>query len=60
MNEKVEYIIFKEKEKTIHVVGFITDEDKISLTISLTKSYGNYIDSKTIRLENILSRQKVL
>ena len=60
MNEIVEYIIFKEKEETIHVVGFIIDEDRTSLTISLTKSYGDYIDTKTIRLNDVLSRQKLL
>lgn len=56
MKEKVEHIIFKNEEDEIHVVGFILKENKKTLTLSLTKSYGDHVDIQTIQKSDILTR----
>lgn len=59
--EQAEYIIWKENNtqnecREIHAIGFVIKETKSSITISLTKNYGKYIDIQKIDKNNIVSR----
>lgn len=60
MKERVEHIIFKKEGDTIHVVGFILGEDENEITISFTKSYGEYADIQTIQKRTVLEREIVV
>lgn len=62
--KNVEYIVWLEKNnkkegRKIHVVGFVINETKNSIIISLTKSYGRYLDRQKILKINIISRIRI-
>lgn len=64
ISHTIEHIIWREKVNTveninIHAVGFIVSETKTSVTISLTRSCGEYIDREKISKRNIISREKI-
>lgn len=61
---KVEYIVWQDKikhndYKDIHAVGFIIKETNSFVVMSLTKSYGKYIDLQKIPRKNIISRERL-
>ncbi|MDP3962288.1 MAG: hypothetical protein Q8Q03_00245 [bacterium] len=53
---KVECVKFIDHQKEIHAVGFIIKETADFIVISLTRSYGKYLDTLKISKKMIISR----
>ncbi|MEI6304649.1 MAG: hypothetical protein WCP09_01365 [Candidatus Taylorbacteria bacterium] len=64
MKNQPEYIVWRQSfNKTenveLHAVGFVIKESTNSLMLSLTNSYGKYIDLQKVDVSKITSRRRL-
>ena len=59
MIKKVEQIVWTDGDQNINAVGFIVKETKSHTYLSLTQSYGLYLDIKKIDKGHIVSRSPI-